>query len=346
MCPLHTTRCPLPARNVRTVGAKRFCEPAFDHIYTDFETPRMYSRFHVVAKGFGRFYGRVRLRAISPTVGNFSQTQSSAKVSLPYPASRVSHLHTIEVFDLEERFLPARGHVWLTPAGELPVDLAACGPSVGIGGCESRMIKWAEDELIGLGEGNVSLSPAEFFFAALQAFKHSWTDDKIVEYPRLSLLTRHLAFVINEGHRLLGRANDCRRVLAGLALLLTPYERVVAKWLYEQAVMPVGPTRGLCMHTPPTPAEDYSCSRPMNRPLLLSLHPTFLNPMAYLAPPPSSSQVSWSAKLLPDVAPEPLLRRVGFDPETQLVRPPCGGFKHKSNMCPTCAMHASTQWCI
>jgi hypothetical protein len=128
-CTLPAARCPLPARNVRTVGAKRFCEPAFDHIYTDFDNPRMYSRFHVAAKGFGRFYGRVRLRAISPTVGNFSQTQSSAKVSLPYPASRVSHLHTIEVFDVEERFLPARGHVWLTPAGELPVDLAACGPS-------------------------------------------------------------------------------------------------------------------------------------------------------------------------------------------------------------------------
>ena len=46
-------------------------------------------------------------------------------------------VHSFEVCDEEEQLAPANGHVWVTRAGELPVDVAACGGSVGIGGAQT-----------------------------------------------------------------------------------------------------------------------------------------------------------------------------------------------------------------
>jgi hypothetical protein len=301
------------------------CAPMFDHVFGDFDAPTQYERVVAFASGFSPTDERPADHVQNPGYCRFKLryqngrgNTSNAKIQLPYLPD--PHVHSIEVCDTEERFARAWSHVWLTRAGELPVDLAACGGAVGIGVCDVGL-RTLEADL----DGHL-IGPTEFFALALQAAAETLLgiENPGVTYRERSVSLRNLAFLIHEGHRLLGRANDCRRVLGGLALLLSPYEHLVATWLYEQAVMPVGPTRGLCMHKPPVPAEDgggYSCSRPMNQPVLPSLHPTFLNPMAYLAPPPRLSHVLWSSEHLQNTGPEPLFKHVCFHPETQLVRP-------------------------
>jgi hypothetical protein len=302
------------------------CAPMFDHVFGDFETPGGYERAFAMARGFvsdkrpvshisNPGYYRFKLRY---KYGK-SKAPDGMRIDFPYQSSAV--VHSFEVCDEEEQLAPANGHVWVTRAGELPADLAACGGSVGIGGCGPAIREHLlEDEL-----GGQQIGPMEFFYLADATRRDTLQglEAPDITYDARSLSLRNLAFIINEGHRLLGRANDCRRVLAGLAMLLSPYEHLVAKWLYEQAIMPVGPMRGLCMHRPPTPAENggnFSCSRPIDvRPVLHGLHPTFLNPMASLAPPPSASEVLWSSEQSADIGPEPLLKRVCFDPNTQLV---------------------------